>query len=76
MKILCLIGIHNWEITSWGIFNTKKQRSPTEQGFNRECKWCGKEQCLLKPKKYHPTKYVWTNLTPPKEQKQQLKTKQ
>lgn len=31
------------------------------QGFYRTCQICDKEQTLKRPKKYHPTKYVWTD---------------
>lgn len=63
-KMLCLIGLHDWEITKWSRFRSKKHKDPFEQGFDRCCEWCDKEQRLERPKEYHPTAYVWTDLTP------------
>ena len=61
-RILCKIGIHNWEIRKWVRFKDSKGKSIAEEGFDRECDWCEKVQRLKKPKKYHPSKYVWTNI--------------
>ena len=60
--IFCLIGIHNWTITKWSTYEDKKFRKLREEGHDRECEWCNKEQRLEKPKEYHPTAYVWTDI--------------
>ncbi len=66
MKLLCKINIHRWEIgchVTTGVedwFDEPKQRVAT-YNYHRECQWCGKMQLLVKPKKYHPSKYVWIN---------------
>jgi hypothetical protein len=55
---LCKLGIHNWEIFALTVkskFSSKFQIDT----FGRECLWCNKEQHLEKPKKYHPSKYIW-----------------
>lgn len=59
MNILCLINIHKWEITKSGVFH-KKWLVDVE--FYRTCQRCGLEYHLQKPKKYHPTKYVWAKV--------------
>lgn len=61
-KTLCLIGIHNWHIRSVSIRKRKGKRFFKET-FERECQWCEKEQGLERPKKYHPTKFVWTDIS-------------
>lgn len=58
-KMLCLIGIHNYEISKYFIFKDKKCKIIKDIFFKRECKICGIKQELKKPKKYHPTKYIW-----------------
>ena len=60
-KILCILGIHKWEMTKYTIRKGKRHQIIVEEGFTRECEWCDKSQYLSKPKKYHPTKYVWLN---------------
>jgi hypothetical protein len=62
MGILCLIGLHKLEITKFTIRKGRKHQIILNEGFNRECLWCKKKQELQKPKEYHPTKYVWTDL--------------
>jgi len=61
-KLLCLIGIHNWEISKYSVYKDRRIRKLYEEGFDRECLWCEKEQRLERPKEYHPTKYVWVNI--------------
>ena len=46
---------HNWEISQ---ICDKKGRY---KEFHRTCKKCGFTQYLGKPKKYHPSAYVWRN---------------
>ena len=60
-RLLCLLGVHNWEMSKYTIRSGKRFRKIHKEGFDRECLWCGKEQRLERPKYYHPTKYVWTN---------------
>jgi hypothetical protein len=62
-RLLCLIGLHKWEINKYTIRKGKRHQIIVEEGFVRECEWCEKEQRLERPKKYHPCKYVWTNKT-------------
>jgi len=62
MNVLCKIGIHKWEIYKWTTFNDKKCKHVSEQGFNRECERCEKKQRLKRPSKYHPVKYIWTDI--------------
>ena len=61
-KILCKIGIHNWKITKYGVYSNHRAKKLIREGFERECEWCEKQQRLEKPKEYHPTAYVWTNV--------------
>jgi hypothetical protein len=60
--ILCKLGLHKWKITKWISFRDKKCRHKKEEGFDRVCKFCEKEQRLKRPKEYHPTNYVWTDI--------------
>lgn len=62
-KILCKIGAHKWEITKWSTYKDRKCRHVSEEGFDRECEYCGETQRLQRPKDYHPTKYIWTNIS-------------
>lgn len=64
-KILCVLGIHDWEITKWCTYKHNHKNKPIsliEEGFNRTCKRCNKEQQLQKPEKYDPVAYVWRDL--------------
>tara|TARA_R110000822_G_scaffold39549_1_gene108575 strand:+ start:37 stop:264 length:228 start_codon:yes stop_codon:yes gene_type:complete len=58
---ICRLGFHKWEITKWSSFKDKKCKYLFEEGFSRDCEYCGKEQTLKRPKKYHPTKYLWAD---------------
>ena len=60
--VLCLLGFHDWEITKWGKYKDRKCKYLLEEGFNRTCERCDKEQTLKRPKEYHPCKYVWTDI--------------
>ncbi|MFB3057404.1 MAG: hypothetical protein ACE1ZQ_09625 [Ignavibacteriaceae bacterium] len=60
-RLLCKIGFHEWEISKWVIFKDKKCKHIKEEGFDRECERCGKEQILKRPIEYHPSKYIWTD---------------
>ena len=53
--------LHKWEITKWSSFKDRKCKYLVEEGFSRYCEICDKKQTLKKPKKYHPSKYVWTD---------------
>ena len=57
----CRFGFHKWEIVKWSRFKDKKFKFLIEQSFDRHCEYCGKKQTLKRPKKYHPTKYVWSD---------------
>jgi len=59
--VICRFGFHKWEMTKWCRFKDRKCKYLVEEGFNRDCQYCGKEQTLKRPKEYHPTKYVWTD---------------
>ncbi len=59
-RVKCRLGLHGWEITKYSSFKGNKLQS---EGFNRECQSCGKCQQLKRPKEYHPSKYIWTDLT-------------
>lgn len=59
--VMCRFGFHDWEITKWCRFKDSKCKYLLEEGFNRTCQRCDKKQTLKKPKKYHPSKYVWTD---------------
>lgn len=65
-KTLCFFGIHNWQITKWCTYKHRNNKYPptilVEEGFNRTCKRCNKEQQLQKPEKYDPVAYVWRDL--------------
>jgi len=63
MRLLCYLGIHDWLINKWVKYKTFKSQNVQEEGFDRTCQRCGKEQRLQRPEKYHPSKYVWTDLT-------------
>ena len=58
-KLLCILGIHNWEMTKYSIRKGRNHQIIESEGFDRECLWCEKEQELKRPIKYHPCKYVW-----------------
>lgn len=58
---MCFIGLHDWEISKWAVFKGKSNNI-SEQGFDRTCQVCNKEQRLQRTKKYHPNKYVWAKL--------------
>lgn len=60
--VICRFGFHKWEMTKWCRFKDKKCKYLVEEGFNRTCEYCDKKQTLKRPKEYHPTKYVWTDL--------------
>lgn len=60
-NVMCRFGLHNWEISKWCRFKDRKSKYLLEEGFNRTCKICDKEQTLARPKEYHPIKYVWTD---------------
>ena len=59
--VICRFGIHDYEITKWSRYKDKRGKKLEEQGHHRKCKQCGKRQYLDKPKKYHPSAYVWLN---------------
>ena len=46
--ILCLIGIHNWKILKYSKYNIDE--SLYEQGHDRVCSICQKEQSLMQRK--------------------------
>lgn len=58
-KILCFFGLHDWLISKWVKFKDKKCKVIYEEGFNRCCLRCNKEQTLQESEEYHPIKYVW-----------------
>ena len=66
-RIFCFIGIHCWEIGAHVEEITtkyvKRNKNVVEidriHNHHRECKWCKLTQDLVRPKEYHPTKYVW-----------------
>lgn len=60
--ILCVFNIHNWEIHKWSRYKDVACKKLSEEGFDRECKICGKKQRLERPINYHPIKYVWTDI--------------
>ena len=60
-RILCIVSVHKWEITKLVWYRTKRSRNPYKERFKRECDLCGKAQTLERPKKYHPSKYIWTD---------------
>lgn len=59
-SVLCRLGFHKWEIYKYVLYRGK-QLSFKDIQYSRECEFCDKEQTLSKPKKYHPTKYVWVD---------------
>lgn len=61
-RFLCVFNIHDWTIYKWTKFKDRKCKSILKEGFNRTCESCHKEQELKRPTKYHPTKYVWSDL--------------
>ena len=61
-KLLCKIGIHDYIIEKWSSYKDRKLKYLFEEGFYRTCERCDKRQILLRPTKYHPTKYVWSDL--------------
>ena len=63
ISFLCHFGFHYWVISKWCNFKDNECKYLNEEGFDRECQWCGKTQRLMKPKIYHPTKYVWTDIS-------------
>ena len=63
LKIFCFIGIHDWLIHKWSRYKDLKCRFIYEEGFDRQCQRCDKKQRLERPKEYHPSKYVWTDIT-------------
>lgn len=68
-KLLCFLGLHDWEITQWISFRDKRGKQLHDKGFDRTCLKCDKRQTLARPKEYHPCKYVWVDLNPkPKEE--------
>jgi hypothetical protein len=70
-KLLCLLGIHNWEINKECTISTKSKyktsgkysksviQETIDNYFVRVCLCCNKKQYLKHPVKYHPCKYVW-----------------
>jgi len=56
LKLLCKIGVHNYEITQ------RVDKKGKHLCFRRYCDRCEKEQELKQPEKYHPTKWVWVSL--------------
>jgi hypothetical protein len=60
--VICRFFFHDWEITKWCIFKDKKSKYLEEEGYDRTCLNCSKKQTLKRPKKYHPSKYVWSDL--------------
>ena len=58
--VMCRFSFHDWEIYKWSKFKDNKCKVLFEQGFSRRCSVCDKEQTLKRPKKYHPSKYVWS----------------
>ena len=60
-NLLCSIGIHDWEINQVGTARGKRFQVTN---YHRTCQrdLCRKEQSLERPKEYHPSAYVWTNI--------------
>ena len=54
-NILCRLSFHKWGI---GLIVDYKGKFKYHY---RECEICWKKQNLVRPKKYHPSKYVWEN---------------
>lgn len=52
MNWICIL-FHKWE---YGYLCDPKGQLTAAK---RECERCGKEQVLVDPDKYHPTKQVW-----------------
>jgi len=61
-KLLCILGLHNWQIGKWARYRDIKCKYLIEEGFDRACQRCGKRQRLQRPEKYHPSKFVWMDL--------------
>ena len=57
--VICSFGFHDWEISKWCRFKDSKCKYLLEEGFNRTCQRCNKEQTLKRPEKYNPRKYIW-----------------
>lgn len=58
--ILCLLNIHDYTISKWTRYKDIKCKHIGEEGFDRCCERCNKQQRLERPKEYHPIKYIWT----------------
>jgi len=58
--VMCRFSFHDWEIYKWSIFKDNRCQVLLEEGFSRRCTVCDKKQTLKRPKKYHPSKYVWS----------------
>lgn len=61
-SIMCYFGFHDYIITKYSIYKDKKCNHLQEEGFNRTCERCNKQQKLERPEEYHPTKFVWVDL--------------
>lgn len=57
--VMCRFSFHDWEIYKWSVFKDNRCKVLLEEGFSRRCTVCDKKQTLKRPKKYHPSKYVW-----------------
>ena len=68
-KLLCKVS-HRWEI------GALSNRNGTLSNHYRECQRCGKMQQLSKPKKYHPSKLVWTDMPKPNREEKRILEKQ
>lgn len=59
MKILCLLGLHKWEIHQIG---KVEGRNFLFDKYHRVCQRCGKKQNLQKSEEHYPGACVWVDL--------------